>query len=142
MGPLEALGLLVVETGPGLERTSRREAIDATRRGFPIAGIENLVSSGRLTIAEIDRVILPRKTLSHRRKIGTLTPEQSDRLLRVARIIAAAEDTFGSQEKASRWLRRPSEALQGDAPMALLDTTEGNREVENLLHRIDHGLAA
>ena len=85
--------------------------------------------------------LLPRKTLSHRRKIGTLTPEQSDRLLRVVRVIAAAEETFGSQEKAARWLRRPTDALEGDAPIALLDTTEGSREVEHLLARIDHGLA-
>lgn len=142
MGPLEFLGLLVDDPNRRMASANRREAIEATRRGLPVSGIENLVSAGRLTVAEIDRVILPRKTLSHRRKIGTLTPEQSDRLLRVASIIAAAEETFGSQEKASRWLRRPSKALQGDAPMALLDTTEGSREVENLLHRIDQGLAA
>jgi uncharacterized protein (DUF2384 family) len=52
-----------------------------------------------LTPAELDRIVLPRKTLANRRKLGTLTPEQSDRLVRVARVIAAAEETFGSREK-------------------------------------------
>ena len=93
------------------------------------------------TLAEVDRIVLPRKTLSHRRKIGRLTPEQSDRLVRVVRVLAAAEETFGSQDKASRWLRRPTKVLEGEAPLELLDTTEGAREVEDLLHRIDHGLA-
>ena len=67
--------------------------------------------------------------------------EQSDRLVRVVRVLAAAEETFGSQDKASRWLRRPTKVLEGEAPLELLDTTEGAREVEDLLHRIDHGLA-
>ena len=121
---------------------SRRAAIDATRRGIPVALVDRLVKSGRLTLAEIDSIILPRKTLSHRRTLGALTPEQSDRLVRVVRAIAAAEQTFGSQEKAARWLRRPSAALEGDTPLSLLDTGEGAKEVEHLLARIDHGLAA
>ncbi len=125
-----------------LSGQSWRDAIEATRRGLPVSEIEQLLSSGRLTLAEVDQIVLPRKTLSHRRKIGTLTPEQSDRLVRVVRTIAAAEETFGSKEKAFLWLRRPTKALEGEAPLALLDTTEGTKEVEHLLHRIDHGLAA
>jgi putative toxin-antitoxin system antitoxin component (TIGR02293 family) len=126
----------------GSRSHNRREIIEATRAGLPISDIDDLLQSGRLTLSEIDRIVLPRKTLSHRRKIGKLTPEQSDRLVRVLRLLAAAEETFGSPEKASKWLRRPTSALGGDAPLALLDTSEGARHVEDLLHRIDHGLAA
>ena len=126
----------------GIAGGGRRAAIDATRFGIPVARVEQLIESGRLTLAEIDAIVLPRKTLSHRRKLGALTPEQSDRLVRVVRVIAAAEETFGSQDKAGLWLRRPSMALDGDAPLSLLDTSEGTREVEQLLARIDHGLAA
>jgi len=126
----------------GIGGQNRRGVIEATRLGLPVSGVEDLMQSGRLTLAEVDRIVLPRKTLSHRRKIGRLTPDQSDRLVRVVRIIAAAEDTFGSQEKASLWLRRPTRALAGEAPIEWLDTSEGAREVEDLLHRIDHGLAA
>lgn len=126
----------------GLDGRDRRAAIEATRQGLPVDGIDRLLQSGRLTLSEIDRVVLPRKTLSHRRKIGTLTPEQSDRLVRVVRVISAAEETFGSQEKAARWLRRPTAALAGETPLTLLDTSEGSREVEALLGRIDHGLGA
>ena len=119
-----------------------REAVEATRRGLAVGSVDELLQSGRATPAEIDRIVIPRKTLSHRRKIGVLTPDQSDRLIRLARVIAAAEETFGSQDKAARWLRRPTSALDGDAPISLLDTGEGSRQVEDLLARIDHGLAA
>jgi RES domain-containing protein len=49
----------------------------------------------------------------------------------VVRVLAAAEETFGSQDKASRWLRRPTKVLEGEAPLEMLDTTEGAREVED-----------
>ncbi len=69
-------------------------------------------------------------------------PEQSDRLVRVARLIGIAEETFGSQTKASIWLRRPTAALAGERPLDLLDTDEGLRQVETLLGCIGHGVAA
>jgi len=53
-----------------------------------------------------------------------------------------AEETFGSQEKAGVWLRRPTTVLAGERPLHLLDTDEGAREVETLLGRISHGIAA
>ena len=118
------------------------EAIAATRRGVAVAAVDELVKSGRASLAEIDRLVLPRRTLSHRRKSGALTPEQSDRLIRFAHVIAAAEETFGTREKAALWLRRPTAALGDQSPISLLDTGEGCREVERLLGRIDHGLAA
>jgi putative toxin-antitoxin system antitoxin component (TIGR02293 family) len=112
------------------------------RRGLPVKTIEFVLATGRLTLAELDRIVLPRKTLINRRRLGHLTPEQSDRLVRVARLIAVAEESFGSQEKATIWLRRPTTALGGERPLDLLDTDEGARQVETLLGRIAHGIAA
>jgi putative toxin-antitoxin system antitoxin component (TIGR02293 family) len=112
------------------------------RRGLPIGAVQFVLDSGVLSPAELDRIVLPRKTLANRRRLGTLTPEQSGRLVRVARVIAAAEETFGSREKAGTWLRRPTTALAGESPLDLLDTDEGAREVETLLGRVAHGIAA
>ena len=121
------------------------EAMDVVRlirRGMPVDAVQVVLDSGRLTPGELDQIVLPRKTLVHRRKLGTLTSEQSDRLMRVLRLLAAAEETFGSQEKAATWLRRSTAALAGERPLDLLDTDEGAREVETLLGRISHGIAA
>lgn len=76
-----------------------------------------MLDQGSLTPAELDRIVLPRKTLANRRKLGTLTPEQSNRLMRVDRVIAAAEETFGGREKAGAWLRRPTAGLAGKSPL-------------------------
>ena len=118
------------------------DLVRLVRRGLPIGTVQHVLDSGCLTAAELDRIVLPRKTLANRRKLGTLTPEQSDRLVRVARMLVAAEETFGSREKAGTWLRRPTTALAGERPLDLLDTDEGAREVETLLGRIAHGIAA
>lgn len=118
------------------------DLVALVRRGLPTEAVQFVLDTGRLTLAELDRVVLPRKTLANRRKLGTLTPEQSDRLLRVARVLAAAEETFASREKAGVWLRRPTSALAGEAPLDLLDTSEGVHAVETLLGRIAHGIAA
>lgn len=142
MTSVSALDMVGGQAVIGRPISTSRELIDAVRSGLPVRAIEHLIESGRMTLAEIDLAVLPRKTLSHRRKIGTLTMEQSDRLIRAARVIAEAEETFGSQEKAGKWLRRPTAALDGEKPIALLDTSEGAAQVEALLGRIAHGIAA
>jgi len=142
MAHTQALDIVGGETALGLSIRSGWDLIAAVRHGLPVRAVEHVLDSGRMTLAELDLVVLPRKTLSHRRKIGTLTADQSDRLMRAARVIAAAEDTFGSQQKAATWLRRPTTALGDETPLSLLDTSEGALQVENLLGRISHGIAA
>src|SRR4051812_20872050 len=80
--------------------------VDAVREGLPVRMVDEILETGRLTAAELDRLALPRKTLAHRRALGRLSEEQSDRLVRILRVIHEAEATFANSEKAHRWLRR------------------------------------
>ena len=121
---------------------SSLDLVKVIREGLPAASVDNFIRIGKLTNAEIDKIVLPRKTLAHRKLIGKLTADQSDRLMRVARVIAYAEEMFDSEEKASTWLRRATSILDGERPLDLLDTEEGAREVETVLTRIAHGIAA
>jgi putative toxin-antitoxin system antitoxin component (TIGR02293 family) len=111
------------------------------RRGLALDVVDSAMAAGKISLAELDRLVLPRKTLSHRRILGSLTPDQSDRLSRVLRMIDAAEATFGDPAKAHAWLRRPTGLLDGEAPLDRLDTDFGTRQVEALLGRIAYGLA-
>ena len=118
------------------------DLIAAVRAGFPAATVAYVVDAGKMSLTEVDFAVMPRKTLTRRKKAGMLTAEQSDRLVRVAKVIALAEETFGSPEKAKAWLRRETAPLGGVSPMSLLDTTEGAAQVERLLNRIAWGIAA
>ena len=103
--------------------------------------LDEALADGRLTAGELDRLALSRKTLAHRRTLGSLTPDQSDRLSRLLRIIDEVESTFGDRDKAHAWLRRPTALLDGEAPLDRLDTDIGTRQVEAIMGRISHGLA-
>ncbi len=104
------------------------------------AVIKRLVSLG-LERTEIDAVIIPQRTLQHRRsRREKLTIEESDRVVRVIRVLSRAESVYGSRERALAWLRRTNPRLDGRAPLSLLKTDTGSRIVEELLVQIDEGI--
>ena len=140
--PARALDFIGGEQILQTPATTTRDLIELVRHGLPIQAVDALVARSHLTLAELDRLVMPRKTLYHRRKLGRLTAGQSDRLLRVARILALAEETFANRAKAQAWLRRPTRSLADERPLDLLDTEEGARMVERLLGHIAHGIAA
>ncbi len=122
--------------------SSGLDIVHLVRHGLPVSVVDELMKTFGLERDEVDRIIIPRKTLSHRRRLQNLTPQQSERVFRVARVLSFAVDTFGSTVKAMTWLRRPTRPLEGEAPLFLLDTEEGAQLVEVLLGQIGHGIAA
>ena len=101
---------------------------------------DELIEKG-ISRAEIFRIVAPRRTLARRREQGgILSPEESDRALRLERIISQANRVFGSSEKAQRWLRKPCRALKGAVPIELLVSETGAHMVEEELHAIDFGV--
>jgi len=96
-----------------------------------------------ITDDELFTLVAPRRTLSHRRaRKEPLSRDESDRVVRLARIAVLAEAVFGDRDKAWRWLRAPKRQLQGRIPTTMLATETGARVVEEWLYRIDDGLAA
>jgi len=92
---------------------------------------------------EIHSFIIPARTLRHRQtRKEPLTVEESDRVVRLTRIQALAEDVFGDTEKANHWLRDKLGILDGKSPLELAHTVSGARLIEQLLAKIDWGAAA
>jgi putative toxin-antitoxin system antitoxin component (TIGR02293 family) len=119
------------------------DLLEAVRRGLPAAVLGALERAG-MTREEVERLVVRsspdgRQGYDRRRE---LTPEESDRVVRCARVLACAEDVFGSAERARDWLRRPKPVLNGRAPMDVLDSEVGARVVEDLLQGVAHGIAA
>lgn len=106
-------------------------------------GIIGRLRTAGLTDDEIYLLIVPRRTLTHRRaRQEALSQDESDRAVRVARLTALAEQVFGERERAWRWLRKPKRQLEGRSPLHLMSTEAGARLVEEWLYRIDDGMAA
>jgi len=88
--------------------------------------------------------VRPRQTLESAatRRDQRLTPAQSEKLLRLARLYAIAEETFGDRDRAAHWMNTPNTALAGARPAELSETESGAASVEQMLGRLAHGIAA
>ena len=76
-----------------------------------------LASTGLAREAVIHVVQIPLRTLARRKGEGRLRPDESDRLVRAARIFSLAVELFdGNDEPARRWLTQPQPALGGSTP--------------------------
>lgn len=112
---------------------------EAIREGFPHAVLEELMRASGLTLKELaDALDLSCRSLQRRRR-GRLARFESDRLYRLARLLALAQESLGDASRATRWLKRTNRALGGVAPLAAIDTELGARQVEHLLGRIAYG---
>jgi putative toxin-antitoxin system antitoxin component (TIGR02293 family) len=127
----------------GVAVRSESDFVKVVERGVPLASLTALSRQEGLSLEEIDRLIIPRRTLAHRKaRQQPLNRAESERAVRVASLTALAEETFANQAKAQTWLRRPTSALGDKRPLDLLDSEPGARLVEQLLYRIAHGIAA
>jgi putative toxin-antitoxin system antitoxin component (TIGR02293 family) len=112
----------------------------AIRDGFPQTVVEEVMQGARLTLKELAASLdLSPRSLQRRRRHGRLARFESDRLYRLARIVALAKHYLGDDDVATRWIKRPNRALGGNAPLDSIDTEVGARAVENVLGRIAYG---
>ena len=119
------------------------DVVRLVRRGVPTAAIDHFLAASHLTFNAIEGHVLARRTFKRRQDAAQpLDPVESDRLLRLVRLVAAACETFGDSHKALTWLSRANRTLDGQTPLSLADTDQGARSVDTLLGRIGHGLAA
>lgn len=116
------------------------EVLRAVERRLPPSVIKRLTVLG-LTRTEIEEAVIPSRTLQHRRsRRERLSVEESDRVLRVVRVLSSAEMLYGSRARALAWMRRPHPRLEQRSPLSLLRTDTGSRIVEELLLQIDEGI--
>ena len=112
------------------------------RTGLPASTVALLAGTLSLHRSQVaERLNIPPRTLSRRLATRSrLTHDESDRTLRMARIVALAKEVLGSEDKASRWMSNPNRALGGKRPFDRLDTEPGVRSVEELLYGIAYGM--
>lgn len=124
----------------------QRSALDwvaVIRAGLSSSAVDFLARTMRVTQSELAAALgIPGRTLARRRQEGTLNSEESAKLVRLARVVKAASETFEDFETALDWLKSPNAALSGVTPFSLLDTDLGAESVRDALGRIEHGVFA
>ncbi|MEQ1857095.1 MAG: antitoxin Xre/MbcA/ParS toxin-binding domain-containing protein [Longimicrobiales bacterium] len=137
---------IMVELG-SLSRVPGPEGREAVRQvveqGLPVDLVrqlqDELVRLGVPRPSKYVEVIASRAARARRKK---LTPQEGERLVRVAGTLARAFEVWGDEEDAAEFLTAPHPGLEGDTPIDRARSEIGARQVEDLLLKLDLGLPA
>jgi putative toxin-antitoxin system antitoxin component (TIGR02293 family) len=113
------------------------------KTGIPFRSLKSLVPRVARSDAErslVEDLVAPRTTRLRREQSGLLSPEESQRAERIARLQTLAEYVLESADEAHDFLFTPHQLLEGEAPMTLARTDVGTRRVEDILWKLEHGL--
>lgn len=126
----------------GLKTFDTIKLLDQVKRGLSYRALERFQKNADLSMEELAALVqIKPRTLARRREEGRLTPEESDHLIRAARVFAKALELFEGDAAAVRvWLATPAKALGGRSPLEVAESEVGAREVENLIGRLEHGV--
>jgi putative toxin-antitoxin system antitoxin component (TIGR02293 family) len=124
-------------------RSRQIDLLQEVERGLPTKAYNVIAKALGLTPDEEDRLLqISLRTRVRWKQRTRLDPATSDRLVRLARILALATDVLESQEHAVAWLREPGDVLDGRTPLEIMTTDVGAEKVTNLLYQMEHGIYA
>lgn len=125
----------------GLDYFDLPNVLKAVEKGFPWKSFERLMQNMAVSSDHLAEIVgIPRRTLARRKIEKRFTSDESERLLRGARVFAKSLRLFdGDRDAAVEWLLTLEVAL-GRAPAELIRTDVGAREVERVLGALEHGV--
>jgi len=122
----------------GLEAATVWDLLAAIDTGLPFSAFDQLAQrSGLSDTRAAELADIPADTLVGRRAQGRFTRDESDRLVRAARVFAATLPVFGGDRStAVAWLLSSQPTLSNAIPLQLARTELGAQEVEKALGRL------
>jgi putative toxin-antitoxin system antitoxin component (TIGR02293 family) len=123
--------------------TSLLELSDAVERGLPKSTLRNVarrIFSDTADQRAMMHRIVPEATYKRRRE--RLSPAESERTERLARVVAMAEDVWQDRDQARHFLITPHPEIGGKTPLDAALTELGARQAEEIMTRIIYGLPA
>ena len=121
--------------------THPTELIQKIQKGLRFSELKTLQDTLDLPFEKLAaKLCISRSTLQRRKTSGRLSPDESDKVVRLSRLLEHATSVFGDVEKARAWLKHPQYGLGGAVPLEYAQTEVGAREVDDLLGRIDYSV--
>jgi putative toxin-antitoxin system antitoxin component (TIGR02293 family) len=126
----------------GLQTFETAELHSRLQQGLSYDAFERLRGVLGLSAARAGELLqIPPRTLARRKDSKRFEPEESDRLVRLSRIVGLGLELFeGDVDEMRTWFTAPHAALGGETPLDFATTDVGAREVENLIGRLEHGI--
>ena len=120
------------------------QRINLVRKGLPASAVQ--AAADYLAMSQKDllgAIRIPVSTLTLRmRARKPLSPEESDKLIRLAEVVKRAIAVFGDEAEGKAWLNESIVSLGERRPVDLLDTQDGFDVVMRTLGRIQFGAPA
>jgi putative toxin-antitoxin system antitoxin component (TIGR02293 family) len=119
------------------------ELDDLVHQGLPKTALRAGVDHVGRTVEERRRLlfrIIPEATF--KRRLDRLTPEESEKTERLARVFATALHVWDDEDDAREFLNTPHPLLAERSPLDVAMTELGARRVEELLWQLFYGLPA
>lgn len=125
----------------GINARGPYELVEALREGLSASAFDALAGELEVTQEALAQMLaISPRTLSRRLRDGRFKQDESERILRLARIVDSGKEVFSSRERLRHWLKQPAIALGNQPPLSYLDTDVGVWEVERLLGRLKYGI--
>jgi putative toxin-antitoxin system antitoxin component (TIGR02293 family) len=126
---------------PGQVGKGTADAIKSIEAGLRFDELDTLrVSLGVPMQSLADKLGISKATLQRRKVQGRFDAAESDRLVRLARLVGLAIEVMETEDNARLWLSSSQAGLGGAIPLDYAKTEIGAREVEDLLGRIEYGV--
>ena len=146
--PAVAYEVTVKETGdmpelpePWSASADVLDQVEELKQGLSAEIVDALCGELEITRQDLARYTgVGERTLKRKLKEGRLSCGQSERMVRLNRLLGRTVQVVGSREAAVQWLKAPRSYLRGQTPLELVVTELGTEEVLNLLGRIEHGV--
>lgn len=125
----------------GFVNESLESQFNALENGLKTEHLETVQNLFGITLEELaDLLLVSPRTLLRRKKEAVLPLDESDRLQEILLVFKKAIAVLGSERHAKEWFKTENYALAYKIPLHLIRTTPGRKLIEELLHRIEHGI--
>lgn len=138
---LVLMGLASTPPFSSVENVS--DFINCIREGVPKKALDNLIEVTGINATTMAAIIRTSdRTLRRYLPKQKLNPEQSERVIELAKIYSRGEEVFGTLDAFREWMQSSVRALGDKRPQEFLDTSIGIELLMEELGRIEHGIFA
>ncbi len=100
---------------------------------------ERIAGVDKAKVSALEWMVVPKTTLE--RRADRLSPHESERTERLARLFVHARRALGSEDEARVFVAAPHPELDGRSPIEAARTDLGTRRAEQILNALEYGLA-
>ena len=137
----DAFKLLGIKEKTSSKGQSAIYMIDLVQNRLTKRNLQNIKSHSGLSYSTLANILsISTKTIESYSPGDKFSESASERLLKLAEVIAFGKKVFGKEDLFNDWLSKPLRPLDGKRPIDVMVNFYGLELIRNLLGRIEHSV--